>query len=75
MPHINFDSFEDVEQHECSAIRDGDWIIYRCSKCRDYERRYNWRTGQMKTRGQNLYVRHKGVYHMSEYREAFENQN
>jgi hypothetical protein len=33
--------------HHCTSHREGDWIIWRCPICAHYERRFNWRTGQM----------------------------
>ncbi len=36
--------------HECVGFREGDWMIFKCPVCGDYERRMNWRTGQMTTK-------------------------
>lgn len=33
--------------HHCTSHREGDWITWRCPLCAHYERRFNWRTGQM----------------------------
>lgn len=33
--------------HHCTSHREGEWIIWRCPLCSGYERRFNWKTGQM----------------------------
>lgn len=48
-------------EHICTATRQGDWIIYRCPLCPDYERRINLRTDQMTICGKNEY-RHAGSF-------------
>lgn len=53
---------KNIEQHDCEAHRDGDWIIYKCPRCQDYERKYNWRTGSMKVSGGNENIAHSGRY-------------
>ena len=50
MPDKHFNSRENSAHHECTSHREGDWIIVRCTACEDYERRYNWRTGEIKSR-------------------------
>lgn len=75
MLNINFDPGEVVEAHECTAHRVGDWIIYRCEQCPEYERRYNWRTGEMKVRHSKKQCLHKGSYFPEEYENAFINTN
>jgi hypothetical protein len=47
-----------IERHECEAVRAGDWIIYHCPKCKDYEHRYNWRTGNVKMQGVKSNIQH-----------------
>ncbi len=37
-----------AEKHSCQSRLEGDWIIWTCPKCEGYERRLNWRTGEMK---------------------------
>ncbi|MFQ5604160.1 MAG: hypothetical protein ACE5HS_12915 [bacterium] len=64
------------QSHSCFAVRDGDWIIFRCSICADYERRINWRTGKMKVHSKNsAQIRHNGVYLPNEYKEVYMNSN
>lgn len=61
--------------HECTSVRTGDWIIFRCSQCADYERRINWRTGEMVVRDNRIDIMHTGLHLANEYREAFTNLN
>ncbi len=46
----HFNSRENSAHHECKSHREGDWLIVRCTTCEDYERRFNWRTGEIKSR-------------------------
>lgn len=77
MQNINFEFTPQTSSnhHECEATRVGDWIVYRCPKCSDYQRWYNWRTGKMKTKGLKANIRHGGFCDMRGYREAPENIN
>ena len=34
-------------QHICTTTKQGDFIIYKCPLCNDYERRFNTKTGAM----------------------------
>jgi len=72
---INLTPTPDFEHHHCQATRDGDWIIFRCPQCRDYERRLNWRTGETKARNVSATIDHNGSYFPREFKEAFENSN
>lgn len=47
--------------HHCTSHREGDWIIWRCPHCADYERRFNWQTGQMKVERGNSAAQHTGI--------------
>ena len=62
MYEIKFSPAADFRHHACHAVRQDEWIIYRCSKCGDYERRYNWQTGEMQTVGQRPHISHFGIY-------------
>jgi hypothetical protein len=61
MHEFNF-SFNNLEydQHECDSVMEGDWVIFRCSICRDYERRINTVTGETKVKNGSSSVRHTG---------------
>ncbi len=75
MHTINFQASPDDLRHECTSQRHGDWIIFRCPHCDDYERRLNWRTGEMRVRNARTEINHTGRYFPREYKEAFENVN
>lgn len=51
---------KNVEKHECESHMHGNWIIYKCPICHDYERRYNWKTGEMSVSGNNDHIAHFG---------------
>jgi hypothetical protein len=61
MHEINF-SFNNLEydQHECDSVMEGDWIIFRCRICPDYERRINTVTGETEVKNDSTIVRHTG---------------
>lgn len=46
--------------HQCTTLRDGDWIIWRCHLCPQYERRLNARTGEMKVNRGGSDAQHTG---------------
>ncbi len=62
MKKIDFKNSEE-EKHICSSKCEGDWIIYKCShpEC-DYERRFNFKTGEMSFIGTQTEILHKGEY-------------
>lgn len=64
------------EYHQCKAIRDGDWIIWQCEHewC-EFERRYNWRTGEMRVLNDKPTFHHFGSYAPKEYMIFFESLN
>lgn len=72
---IKFNHSSDAEVHECESYREGDWIIFRCPLCRDYERRMNWRTGEMKVENSTENITHSGQYYPPELISAFLNVN
>ncbi|HFA48865.1 MAG TPA: hypothetical protein ENJ95_07600 [Bacteroidetes bacterium] len=49
--------------HKCYSEQEGDWVVFRCPLCPDYERRIHSKTGEMKTEGTvgNMH-KHHGVY-------------
>lgn len=75
MVKIDFDLTSEGEYHTCEAKHVGDWIIFHCPACSDYERRLNWRTGKMvKVSGDNEFL-HSGKYFSHENDHAFEQKN
>lgn len=75
MLKITFGQPPEGEHHNCESIRDGDWIIFYCPKCPVYQRKLNWRTGKMKSKGTNTEVYHSGSHFPAEYHEALGNMN
>jgi hypothetical protein len=75
MMEVNFNAGPGSDGHQCESYRDGDWIVFRCPICLEYERRINWRTGAMTVRSSDDAVRHTGTHVPSEYKSAFENTN
>lgn len=71
MLSIDFGPTPGSVQHKCTSDREGDWIVFRCPKCPDYERRLNWRTGEMKVRAGKGNIQHTGFYLPDEYVEFF----
>ncbi|MCE7921466.1 MAG: hypothetical protein DYG98_00250 [Haliscomenobacteraceae bacterium CHB4] len=47
--------------HQCTSHRDGEWITWRCPHCKDYERRLNWKTGEMKVNRADSPAKHVGL--------------
>lgn len=47
--------------HHCTSHREGDLIIWRCPLCPSYERRFNWKTGEMKCVGNEGGAVHVGT--------------
>ncbi len=64
----------EVEKHSCESRQEGDWIIFTCKQCIDYERRFNWRTGKMKVNNSTLHL-HRGEHVPPGALYAFTNQN
>ena len=46
-------------KHSCSSRQRGDWLYFKCPLC-DYQRKMNWKTGEMKTIGGKEGVLHSG---------------
>jgi hypothetical protein len=51
------------DHHKCTSTVEGDWIVFRCRHCPDYERRVNSRTGASRASNVRADVRHSG-YHV-----------
>lgn len=37
--------------HVCTSFVSGEWVVFKCPFCDEYERRYNFRTGEMCVKG------------------------
>jgi hypothetical protein len=46
--------------HDCTASTEGEWVVFRCPRCPEYERRIHIQTGDTVVRGLNQW-RHGGV--------------
>jgi len=66
-------SFSQIPQdtHQCSSRRDGDWLIWNCAQCAGYERRFNFVSGEMRTRRGGSLAQHTGSTDAADLREAF----
>ncbi len=73
--NVNFNPTPDFEHHETQGSRNGDWIVFRCAQCQDYERRLNWRTGETTVRNSSANIDHHGKYYPRDIIAAFENVN
>lgn len=47
--------------HYCTSHIDKDWIVWRCPHCEGYERRLNWKTGEMRVNRGNSLAQHTGT--------------
>jgi hypothetical protein len=57
---IKFD--ENELKHSCVVTHEGDWAIFKCPICKDYERRINLKTGAMKSNiGITNTILHNGI--------------
>ena len=48
------------DHHECTSTTEGDWIIFRCRRCPDYERWLNSHTGETRAWNVRPELRHSG---------------
>ena len=51
-----------VVDHRCTLETDGEWEVYRCTVCPNYERRLNRSTGEMVVRGLSALASHGGIH-------------
>ena len=60
---FEFSQREAAGRHRCEARREGDWAIFTCPLCNDFERRMNLKTGKMQTRQQeDSFILHEGFF-------------
>jgi hypothetical protein len=45
-------------KHQCQSKQEGEWVVFRCPHCPDYERRIHSTTGKMTTKSNpdNLFL-------------------
>jgi len=41
---VQFNVTDTYNHHKCYSEKEGDWLVYRCFLCDDFERRYHTRT-------------------------------
>jgi hypothetical protein len=57
---LKFD--ENELKHTCEVTQEGEWAIFKCPICDDYERRIHLITGEMKSNiGINNTILHNGM--------------
>ncbi len=69
MIEINFDRQLTLTHHECESTIEGDWFVFRCPICKDYERRINCLTGETAVKNISAVISHSGR-HMPLVKEA-----
>jgi hypothetical protein len=60
MHHVDFAGPSGLEHHECESSIEGDWIVFRCPLCKDYERRIHQVTSEMKVKNISAWISHSG---------------
>jgi hypothetical protein len=60
MLDFNFSLKSGYNHHECDSVIEGDWVIFRCPICIDYERRINVLTGETRVKNLSSIVSHSG---------------
>ena len=60
--NIDFGSLDDLKSIKCTSFQEGDWIVFKSPVYPDYERRMNWKTGEMKVKNDRIDVLHSGSY-------------
>jgi hypothetical protein len=75
MYEIEVGSSNSPEQHKCKASLEGDWIVFKCPICHDYERRINRTTREMKVFNQSSSINHSGMHFSNIQEEMFNNMD
>ncbi|MCB9283595.1 MAG: hypothetical protein H6563_05920 [Lewinellaceae bacterium] len=54
---------EEREMHVCESRREGEWIIFTCPHCEEYENRINLQTKERKCRkAKDPFIFHRGSF-------------
>lgn len=61
MENPTFDN-SNMNGHSTIGHREGDYIIFTCPTCRDYERRINWKTGKVTVKKGKNNIPHHGSH-------------
>ena len=60
---FQFNAESPETRHICESRKEGEWVVFVCPHCPDFERRMHLKTGQMKTRpAADPYILHEGVF-------------
>ena len=54
-PHLEFSGLPD-NAHRCTSEINGDWVVFRCPHCPDYERRISLKTNTLIIKGKNEFT-------------------
>jgi hypothetical protein len=58
---LNLDDGE--KRHQCTAQREGEWLVFTCKRCAGFERRVHLPSGEIKVRmGSDPWILHEGNY-------------
>lgn len=68
MYEVDFSFGPGSNHHECDSVMEGDWVIFRCPICEDYERRINLVTGENQVKNISSIVSHSGRHWPSQNR-------
>ena len=55
-------TFSNTQKHHCYTEQKGNWVIFRCKECPQYERRMNLITGRWISINTNSEVTHSGFF-------------
>ena len=60
---IRFNINDGQRRHQCATHREGEWVVFTCKRCPDFERRLHLPSGNIKTQtGDDPWVLHEGNY-------------
>lgn len=54
------------ETHQCTSYKEGDWVVFKCPICPQYEHRMNLIDNRMRTKGSSDDIQHTGMFDGSE---------
>ena len=55
--------YSDPNRHRCDSKMEGDWVIFTCPICHQYEKKFNLKTDELKVKGnEDFSVFHDGNY-------------
>ena len=60
MLELDFSFESGLNHHQCDSVVEGDWVVFRCPICKNYERRINMLTGETKAQNISSVISHSG---------------